>query len=383
MNPTARCLTLRHLVIKNDRFIGFEFNADDVIQNLVMTLGDIAWHEGHRMWYVINNKPNLDRIFKIFRGIAWVNGRYFFKDRPVNPLASEPDLNFLELKCANSSKSRRCPPEFIEKLQVKRYSVSTARTYIAAFEEFMNFYGDKELLEINERDIRQYLIHFVDLKRSNSYQNQAINAIKFYYEIVLGLPNRYYYIDRPRKEEKLPSVLSEEEMGRLIEATKNIKHKAIIVTIYSCGLRMSELLATKISDIRSDRNLLVIRGAKGNKDRTTILSDTTLVLLRKYYRLYRPKEYLFEGQDGGRYSSKSVGNIIKHGLKLAKINSPASAHTLRHSFATHLLENGTDLRYIQTLLGHASPKTTEIYTRVSTRNLRDIRSPIEKLNIKI
>lgn len=172
-------------------------------------------------------------------------------------------------------------------------------------------------------------------------------------------------------------------MGRLIAATENLKHKAIIVTIYSCGLRLNELLTLKMSDIQSDRNLLLIRGAKGNKDRTTILSDTTLALLRKYYRKYRPKELLFEGQFGGSYSAKSVSNIIKHGLAPAKINTPASAHTLRHSFATHLLENGTDLRYIQVLLGHSSPKTTEIYTRVSTRNLRDVKSPVEKLKIVI
>ena len=155
------------------------------------------------------------------------------------------------------------------------------------------------------------------------------------------------------------------------------------MTIYSCGLRMSELLNLKISDIQSDRNLLLVRGAKGNKDRNTLLSTTTLALLRKYYKAYKPKEYLFEGPSGSKYSARSVQNIVKHSIRGAGIKRPASAHTLRHSFATHLLENGTDLRYIQTLLGHSSPKTTEIYTHVSTKGLREVVSPIEKLKIEI
>jgi len=147
-------------------------------------------------------------------------------------------------------------------------------------------------------------------------------------------------------------------------------------------LRLSKLINLKISDIESDRNLLRIRNAKGKKDRTTILSNNTLLLLRKYYAYYKPKEYLFEGQAGGQYSCKSVQNIVKQGLLAAKINKQASTHTLRHSFATHLLENGTDLRYIQVLLGHSSPKTTEIYTRVSTKSLSEVKSPIEKINFQ-
>jgi site-specific recombinase XerD len=222
----------------------------------------------------------------------------------------------------------------------------------------------------------------VNKKNSHSYQNQAINAIKFYYEVVLGLPHRFYAVDRPRKEFKLPEVLSEEETVRLINTINNLKHKAIVVTIYSCGLRLSELINLKISDIHSDRKMLLIKNAKGNKDRTTILSDDTLRLLRKYYLEYKPKVYLFEGQFGEQYSSTSVQVIIRNAAKTAKILKHVSPHTLRHSFATHLLENGTDLRYIQTLLGHSSPKTTEIYTRVSSKSLKEIKSPIDKLNIQ-
>jgi site-specific recombinase XerD len=226
------------------------------------------------------------------------------------------------------------------------------------------------------------MLSIVKQGKSLSHQNQVINAIKFYYEQVLDMPQRFYEIERPRKQQKLPSVLSEEEISKIISSTANLKHKTILATIYACGLRLSELLNLKISDIQSDRHLLLIRDGKGKKDRHTLLSDTTLTLLRKYYVVFRPKEYLFEGQDGGRYSSKSVQNIVKHALRTANIKRPASAHTLRHSFDTHLLENGTDLRYIQTLLGHSSPKTTEIYAHVSTKGIRDVVSPIEKLKIE-
>lgn len=178
-------------------------------------------------------------------------------------------------------------------------------------------------------------------------------------------------------------VLSEEEVGRMITCTRNLKHKAIIVTIYSCGLRLSELLDLKISDIESDRGIVRIRNGKGKKDRTTVLSEMTLNLLRRYYVAYKPSDYLFEGLAGGRYTAKSVHAIVKKALSSAKINKDASAHTLRHSFATHLLENGTDLRYIQSLLGHSSPKTTEIYAHVSTKHLRTIKSPLDNLKITL
>jgi len=219
--------------------------------------------------------------------------------------------------------------------------------------------------------------------KSYSYQNQVINAIKFYYEQVLNMPQRFYDIDRPRKEHKLPLVLSEEEVRRMIVLTENLKHKSILVTMYSCGLRLSELLDLKLTDVHSDRAVVAVKGGKGRRDRTTLLSSTTLQLLRKYFQAYKPKDYLFEGMDGGRYAAKSVQQIVHSALLRAGIRKNATPHTLRHSFATHLLEQGTDLRYIQTLLGHSSPKTTEIYTHVSTKHIAQIKSPIDKLQIDV
>lgn len=374
-------ITLRHLLINNDKCIGLQFFPSKLIQALIKTLDSPKWSDQLNMVYIFNTPDNFNMLFKTFKGIAWINCRYFLKNKPVNINSMEVDLSSLRQKLIENN-NHDCPMEYIELLETKRYSFNTARTYIFLFSEFVRYFKGKPILEINELDIKKYVHVIVKQGKSSSYQNQVINAIKFYYEQVLDMPQRFYEIDRPRKERKLPAVLSEEEILRIISVTTNLKHKAILVTIYSCGLRLSELLNLKITDIQSDRHLLLIRDAKGNKDRTTILSETTIALLRKYYLIYKPKLYLFEGADGGKYSSKSVQNIVKHALSLANIDRPASTHTLRHSFATHLLENGTDLRYIQMLLGHSSPKTTEIYAHVSTKSLRGVISPIEKLNIE-
>ena len=372
-------LTIRHLIVGDKKKIGLEYKNNPAIQALVGTFNDLKWSDKFGMNYINNTKSNLNRIFTIFKGIAWVNGKYFFKNTPINTNVPEPDYSYIKNK--KSKRKRKCPAEYIDKLQVLRYSKNTVNTYVSMFEEFINYYENKDLLNINENDIRAFLLSLVKRNVSYSYQNQSINAVKLYYEIVLGLPNRHYYIERPKKQEKLPVVLSIDEVKRLLITVKNLKHKAILITVYSAGLRISEVLELKISDIQSDRMLIMVRNTKGNKDRTTLLGNKTLEILREYYKQYKPKDYLFESPNGNRYSTTSVQKIFKRALKNAKINKIATVHTLRHSFATHLLEKGTNLRYIQTLLGHSSPKTTEIYTRVSTVDIEKIKNPIDNLEL--
>ena len=188
-----------------------------------------------------------------------------------------------------------------------------------------------------------------------------------------------YRIDRPRREKMLPVVLSEEEVRTIIDKAKNIKHKCILMLIYSGGLRLSEVTNLKIGDVDSKRMQIMIKNAKGKKDRYTILSKKALECLREYYKLFKPKIWLFEGAGGGQYSERSVQLIFKGLLNQTDIAKYATVHTLRHSFATHLLENGTDLRYIQELLGHSSPKTTQVYTHVSTKAIKDIISPLDRI----
>jgi integrase/recombinase XerD len=208
----------------------------------------------------------------------------------------------------------------------------------------------------------------------------VVNAVKLFFSIRQNRKLNPEIIYRPKKELKLPIVLAKEEIKMILEAHHNRKHKAMLSVIYACGLRRSELLNLKIQDVDSKRNLLIVRQSKGKKDRVVPLSKKIVVMLRVYYKEYRPVAWLFEGQKAGKqYSEKSLDSVLKQALAKAKIKKPFTLHGLRHSFATHLLESGTDLRYIQAILGHKSSKTTEIYTHVSTKSLQKIKSPFDDL----
>jgi site-specific recombinase XerD len=282
---------------------------------------------------------------------------------------------------------RKCPEEYVNKLEERRYSQSTIRAYVPLFEEFLNYFPNLEISELGEKEIMEFSHYLVTVRKvSSSHQNQAINAIKFYFEKVKGGERKYYHVDRPIREKALPEVCSEEEIVAIFKATENLKHKAILMTIYSAGLRISELINLKIKDIDSKRMQIRVEQAKGKKDRYTILSTRTLMILREYIKKERPFFYLFEGQGSTssnpvKYSSASIGSILKASVSKTTIKKRVTVHTLRHSFATHLLERGTDIRYIQSLLGHDSPKTTQIYTHITTKGFDQLISPMDGLDI--
>jgi len=368
-----KSITLKHLLIKKQQCIGLQFNADKVIQALVRELPSPKWSNEFKMPYVLNTKSNQNLIFNTFRGIAWINCNYFFKDKILNHGNEKIDVAWFRKRILKDS-YRQCPEVYLKKLELKRYANSTVKSYIFCFEKFINHYNETELITINENDIRDYLQLLIQEKRSNSYINQTINAIKFYYEIVLGMPNRFYEIERPIKEFKLPNVLSKEEIFSIIEQINNIKHKCIVSLLYSAGLRRSELLNLKLEDVNSKRMLIKIIQAKGNKDRYSVLNKSVLDDLRVYYKIYNPKIYLFENPNSGKkYSPSSILSIVVNAAKKANIKKRVTPHMLRHSFATHLLENGADLRHIQLLLGHNSTKTTEIYTHVAANNFTNLK----------
>ena len=230
--------------------------------------------------------------------------------------------------------------------------------------------------------IIEYIRYLVtERKISESYQNQSINAIKFYYEKVLGGARKKYSIDRPRSERTLPVVLSTTEVADILTQVNNLKHKTLLMVAYSTGMRISELRNLKITDLDSQRKQIKIEQGKGKKDRYTLLSDKVLPLLREYYKGYKPKKYLFEGPKETQYSTSSMQIILHMAVRKAGIKKKVTMHTLRHSFATHLLEQGTDVRYIQSLLGHENTKTTQIYTHVTTKGFDQIKSPLDMLDI--
>ncbi len=266
-------------------------------------------------------------------------------------------------------------------LQSKRYSINTIKTYCEALKSFLVYFNSKPIFEISNEDVVLYNNQYI-LKNnlSTSYQNQIVNAIKLYFKTIKEKSIEIDKIHRPRREKTLPNVLSKEEIKKILNAHSNLKHKAMLSLIYSCGLRRSELLNLKISDIDSKRNIVIIRQSKGKKDRIAPLSAKILLLLREYYIVHKPKKWLFEGfYENEPYDERSISNVLKQALTKVGITKPVSLHWLRHSYATHLLESGTDLRYIQELLGHSNSKTTEIYTHVSTKSLQQIKSPFDDL----
>ncbi len=281
---------------------------------------------------------------------------------------------------------KKCPKEYVDKLNELRYAQNTLKTYTSLFEEFINFHNKKDVKTLGQAEAIEFIRYLVsERKVSISYQNQAINAIKFYYERVLGGKRMTIYLDRPQKELTLPTVLSKEEIQLIISKIINLKHKTMIMLTYSAGLRVSEVINLKIQDIDSQRKQIRVEQSKGKKDRYTLLSDKILILLRKYYIEYKPTQWLFEGQPNNgkvtQYSVRSLQMILKRAVSKTNITKKVTMHTLRHSFATHLLENGTDLRYIQVLLGHQSSKTTEIYTHVTTKGFDKIKNPLDDLDI--
>lgn len=266
-------------------------------------------------------------------------------------------------------------------MEHKRYSQNSIKTYVEMVKRFLMFCYPKPANEIGNKDMVDFVNEFIIKKNySFTYQNQVVSAAKLFFREVLHSKLEVESFERPRRQYKLPNVLSKEEVKQILEAPKNLKHRCMLSVIYACGLRRSELLNLQVNDIDSKRKLLIIRNSKGNKDRVLPISEKLIKMLRDYYVAYKPKRWLFEGQSPStQYTGASLFKVLRKSVDSANINKPVTLHWLRHSYATHLLESGTDLRYIQELLGHKSSKTTEIYTHVSTKSLQNITSPFDNM----
>lgn len=270
--------------------------------------------------------------------------------------------------------------KMIEDLQIRNYSPNTIVSYVHCVAAFAKHFGQSPDL-LTPAHIRDYQVFLVqERKVSWSRLVQTVCALRFFYHHTLGRKWMIEFIPYPRRVKKLPSVLSQAEVVALLQATTNFKHRTILTTIYATGLRVSELVGLRISDIDSARQMITVRQGKGCKDRFVILSPTLLELLRQYWKAYRPVTYLFPGEAVGQHlSQRNVGYLCRHWAAAAGISKPVSPHSLRHAFATHLLEAGTDLRTIQLLLGHTSLRSTSIYLHVSNLALRQTTSPLDLL----
>ncbi|MFN0187850.1 MAG: tyrosine-type recombinase/integrase [Bacteroidia bacterium] len=322
----------------------------------------------NRCWYVEYSPSTLDLLFQALSQVCMV--------RVPIPFKAEQMTIRLWTKTTTA-----LPEGYSECLIRMRYSESTRITYENQMRQFMRFIEPTTIDNLTKDMIDKYMVYLVDERKvSISTQNTAINSIKFYLERVNKGDRTFYYVDRPLNDRLLPSVLSEEEMQKLLGASQNIKHRCIMFLLYSAGLRISELLGLKWKDIDEYRMIIYIRAGKGGKDRITLLSKLALDYLKYYLELYKPREWLFESPNGSQYSARSVNQFIHRYCSMAGIKKHVSAHTLRHSFATHLLERGTDLRYIQTLLGHESSRTTERYTHVTKRGFEKLISPLDMIS---
>lgn len=328
----------------------FEKNAEWITR--FKKLADARWSNTLKAWHVPDNKANRLR-FKL--------------DLPI--ILSEIHLQKIA--------------QFKRWLSSKRYSANTIKTYSDALHTFLKYYHNKPIEHISNEDVIAFNNDYIlKNKLSASYQNQTVNAMKLFFKEIQGATINAAIIHRPKRPKLLPNVLSKEEVQLIINATNNNKHRAMLCLIYSCGLRRSELINLLPQHIDRNRGILIIKQSKGRKDRITPLPQKIIEMLGNYFKEYKPEKWLFEGQKKGeQYSERSLNLVFAHAVEKSKIIKPATLHWLRHSYATHLLEGGTDLRYIQELLGHSSSKTTEIYTHVSTKKISEIKSPIEDLDI--
>jgi len=358
--------TIKEFTNKNSRIkFHIPYTASDW-RVQVKLINSSYYHPDQKLWSIINTQENLERLLSIFG-----------KDYVIQAYAKRAQMLRYEL----NQKELEVVDSVTRKLTLKAYSTNTIRSYTNQLSHFLYFFRNRDYQEINKEEIEGFLYKFTTKYNcSKSKQNMMINAIKFLYEHVLGKPKEYYNITRPKKSKSLPNVLSQQEIGLLLSHTANKKHKCILSTIYGAGLRLNELRRLRIMDIHSKRGLIFIKDAKGAKDRNTILPESLLLMLRDYYVEYKPAYWLFEGQDGGQYSASSIQKILRKSVKLAGLSPWTTVHTLRHSFATHLLMQGVNLRYIQSLLGHNSSKTTEIYTKVMNINNKMVISPLDTLN---
>ena len=324
-----------------------------------------CYHKQQKLWSIRNDDSLLEQVKKLAGDQVIILPSLEKEEFVPTPLC-EPHQEKLRL--------------YEQKLVLKGYSLSTIKHYKQCFTKFLAFHNQKEVDEFSKADLEKHIYDMiVKFKISDSKHNIIINALKFYYEQVLGRARTHYNLQRPKKSITLPNTLSEKEILALLRTPKNLKHKCILYLMYSAGLRKSEVINVRIEDIRKDDLTIFVKGAKGKKDRKTILSEQLLTVLRVYYKKYKPAYWLFEGQEGGQYSSSSISKIFRSAVLTSGITPWATPHTLRHSFATHLMQNGVNLRYIQILLGHASPKTTEIYTHVIRVDNKVVKSPLDKL----
>lgn len=359
-----KVITLEIVLLNGKHYYSLKHPFDDRIYYRIKALECSRWSYERRGWLIPISDSTLPCM------IEWLEGYGELKTE-----AAELKLEEMRVNAGLALYLQR----FEQHLACLRYSTNTRKTYTEAIRVFLIFCGNKELKEISNEDVFRFnCTYILGNHYSESYQNQITSAIKLFFVAIAGRKLDLEMLERPRRSKVLPQVMSKEEVKRLLNGVLNIKHRTMISLVYSCGLRAGELLRMKPKHVEYDRGIISIKKSKGMKDRIVPLGEKTAEMIKNYTDLYKPETYLFPGQDGeSEYSYRSLQKVFRVAVEKAEISKDVTLHTLRHSYATHLLEGGTNLRYIQEILGHSSSKTTEIYTHVSKHSLGAVKSPFE------
>ncbi len=362
-------LTVKKIIHKKKESLLLTFTYNQTIIDLIRSMHVFKWSQSRKGWYCNYSNENIEKINKQLKPFVILN---------VNKESFKPE-HLKYYKNRNLTEANKAIISSFEKyLFGKRYSESTVKTYTSFVEDFIDFIQPKPISELTNRDVEKFFEDiFAPRKYSISSQRQFISALKLFSVFHKDCNIDNLELARPKKDKLLPTVLSQNEVIKILQCTINLKHRAILGLLYASGLRIGELINLELKNIDIDRRQVHIQIAKGRKDRYVTLADSYIPLLINYLNSYKPEKYFAEGNVATKYTANSVRAFLKRSCKLAGIRKVVTPHTLRHSFATHLLENGIDLRFIQELLGHARPETTMIYTHVSKKSLLTIKSPLD------
>jgi integrase/recombinase XerD len=363
--------------------IFIQFEKDEKIIARLKEIASPKWSRTRRSWYVLDT-PKMREIFKLPQEVN-IEKNTKTNERIEVVVNKKKQHQFEQLLFKKEIKipkiNSHILPKMHDMLLMKGYSISTQRTYLNEMSIFLEAIKGNAADTFTPERLQQYFIYcHTTLQLSENTIHSRMNAIKFYYEQILKNEKMFFDIPRPLKPLKLPKVISEEKIIKGLFTLENLKHRTLLFVSYSAGLRVSEVVKIKLTDIDKDRMQIFVEAAKGKKDRVVVLAKSALQLIDLYMEEYKPSFYLFEGQNKAEhYSIRSAQTIFKLAFKELGLDTRVSFHSLRHSYATHLLDNGTDISYIQHLLGHNDIKTTLIYADVSYKKTKTIESPIDRI----
>jgi len=387
-------ITIKPILHRGEEQLAIFFPFTRIIDYAVRGIKGIKWTQTYKCWYLPLSKNSFETVKIKLKDLgtleysalrAWLEKRnniIAIKKQtsllPETIRIKKPTLEGFTI----SAENMLLLDQTIKTLKLKAYANNTIELYRGEILQLMRLLKDRSLASLTANQIKSYLLWLLqERKCSENKVHTTLNALKFCFGQVLHQPKIFIAIPRPKKHLQLPKVHATEQVKKIIQSTNNEKHKTMLMLAYATGLRLQEIINLKIKDINSARMVINVIRAKGKKDRQAILSEKLLIQLRKYFKQYRPKEWLFEGQAGQQYGYRSLQLVFQQAKERSGIQTPGGIHTMRHSFATHLLENGTDIRYIQELLGHNSIKTTIRYTHVSKAQLQKIKSPLDELDL--